>query len=83
MWMSMRSNNGPEIRFWYLVTTAGAHVQAFCGSEKYPQGQGYTQSDNYCLRIQNQGLSDVFSRNCEKLSFKARYNLWCISYNLG
>ena len=45
MWMSMRSSSGPEIRFWYLVTTAEAHVQGFCVSPKYPQGQGYTQFD--------------------------------------
>jgi len=31
--MSMQSSMGPEMRFWYLVTTAGAHVQDFCVSK--------------------------------------------------
>ena len=34
MWMSMRSSIGPEIRFWYLVTSAGAQVQGFIESPK-------------------------------------------------
>jgi hypothetical protein len=49
MWISILSSKGPEIRFWYLVTTAGAHPQAFCGSLNQPQGQGYTQSDIFFL----------------------------------
>jgi hypothetical protein len=40
------------MRFWYLVTTAGAHVQGFCGSEKKPQEQGYSQS-NIFLHLAN------------------------------
>src|SRR5258707_12247720 len=39
--MAMRSNNGPEIRFWYLVTTAGAHPQALCGALSHPHGPGF------------------------------------------
>ena len=52
--MSILSSSGPEMRFWYLVTTAGAHVQAFCGSEKNPHGQGYTQSDIFFVLAQGQ-----------------------------
>jgi hypothetical protein len=56
---------GPEIRFWYLVTTAGAHVQAFCGFEDQPQAPGSTQSrrnhagqtDKFYLFIQEQLVS--------------------------
>ncbi len=32
---------GPEISFWYLVTTAGARPQALCGSPKLPHGHGF------------------------------------------
>ena len=42
---SMRKEQRTRDGFWYLVTTAGAHVQVFCVSEKNPQGQGCTRSD--------------------------------------
>jgi len=45
----MRSSNGPEMRFWYLVMTAGAQVQALMGSFAHPQGQGCTQLSIYSL----------------------------------
>ena len=32
MWMSMRSSNGPEMRFWYLVIVPGEQVQGFSES---------------------------------------------------
>ena len=43
--MSIRSNRGPEIRFWYFVTADGAQVQGLMGSFSQPQGKGWTQSD--------------------------------------
>ena len=50
------------MRFWYLVTTAGAHVQAFCGSENQPHGQGYTQSDKILVlgEWQKADLKSIF-----------------------
>jgi hypothetical protein len=47
--MSILSRIEPEIRFWYLITTAGAHPHAFCGSENQPHGQGCTQWDMFFL----------------------------------
>ena len=32
IWMSIRSNSGPEMRFWYLVTTMFEQVQGLTGS---------------------------------------------------
>jgi len=54
MWMSMQSRSGPDIRFWYLVTTARAHPQAFCGVFSHPHGQGYTQSNMFLLQVEKQ-----------------------------
>jgi len=57
----MRSNSGPEIRFWYFVMAAGAQavsprrargpngVHGLIGSPYQPQGQGWTQSDRFFL----------------------------------
>ena len=33
-WMSIRSSNGPEMRFWYFVTTIEEQVQGLTGSPK-------------------------------------------------
>ena len=43
----------PEIRFWYLVMTAGAHLQGFCVSKKFPHGQGVHRRDQLkvCSRL--------------------------------
>ena len=38
---------------WYLVTTAGAHPQAFC-EPKFPQGQGCTQWARLFMLIQKE-----------------------------
>ena len=40
-----------EIRFLYLVTTADAHPQVFCGSFSQPHGQGYTQNTIFSVRM--------------------------------
>ena len=39
--MSMRSSRGPLIRFPYLLTWPGVQVHSWCGSPKYPHGQGF------------------------------------------
>jgi hypothetical protein len=37
------------MRFWYLVTVAGAQVQDFCASPYQPHEQGYTQKLYFTL----------------------------------
>ena len=49
---------GPEIRFWYLVTTADPHPQAFCASFSQPQGQAFIAAANWKSAKTNDSLAD-------------------------
>jgi hypothetical protein len=67
----MRSNNGPEIRFWYFVTTAGAHPQAFCGSLSHPHGQGFIAAINWKLTAETHQKLKRFCRQTILHSFQS------------
>jgi hypothetical protein len=72
VWMSILSSKGPEIRFWYFVTTAGANPQAFCGSLNHPHGQGCTQSNSFFLLYRKQ--KDDFESVPERPNVKSIYS---------
>jgi len=60
----MRSSKGPEMRLWYSVTAAGAHLQAFCGSPKCPQVGVLTIGHVFVLNGEYKGgFENVFQVN--------------------